>query len=87
METKSNLLPLTSPCGCLIGIDSRGYPSIAYCPLHRAAPDQNSALLLGIDIMERVAGELEKMGHEKLRSLLRSAIIEQKAVIAKAEVK
>lgn len=52
-----------------------------------AAPAMYTSGKLSLDVMERVARELEQLGNEQLRSLLRSAIIEQKAALAQAEGK
>ena len=52
-----------------------------------AAPAMYQSGTLTVDIMERVAKELERKGLEELRSLLRSAIIEQKQALAQAEGK
>jgi hypothetical protein len=52
-----------------------------------AAPAMYQSGTLTVDIMERVAKELERKGLEKLRSLLRSAIMEQKQALAQAEGK
>ena len=50
-----------------------------------AAPAMYEAGTLSLDVMERVAVALERMGNEGLRSIVRSAIIEQKAALAQAE--
>jgi len=50
-----------------------------------AAPAMYQAGCLSLDVMERVAMALERMGNEGLRSIVRSAVIEQKAALAQAE--
>ena len=57
----------------------------ANATLIAAAPAMYEAGKLSLDIMERVAVALERMGNEGLRSIVRSAIIEQKAALAQAE--
>ena len=50
-----------------------------------AAPAMYTTGKLFVDVMARVARELERLGNEPLRALLRSAIIEQEAALAQAE--
>ncbi len=50
-----------------------------------AAPAMYTTGKLSVDVMARVARELERLGNEPLRALLRSAIIEQEAALAQAE--
>jgi len=69
-----------------------GKPSIATyidneadARLFAAAPAMYQAGKLSLDVMERVATALGRMGNKGLRSIVRSAIIEQKAALAQAE--
>ena len=50
-----------------------------------AAPAMYAAGQLSLDVLMRVATELERTGNEELRSIVRSAIIEQKTALAQAE--
>ena len=52
-----------------------------------AAPAMYAAGQLSLDVLMRVATELERTGNEELRSIVRSAIIEQKTALAQAEGK
>ncbi len=65
----------------------RGQINTANAHLIAAAPAMYQSGTLTVDIMERVVKELERKGLEELRSLLRSAIIEQKQALAQAEGK
>ena len=57
----------------------------ANAALIAAAPAMYQAGKLSLDVMERVATALGRMGNEGLRSIVRSAIIEQKTALAQAE--
>ena len=58
---------------------------ILLCPLHTAAPAMYAAGQLSLGVLVQVAAELERTGNEELRSIVRSAIIEQKTALAQAE--
>jgi hypothetical protein len=59
--------------------------SLSDASLIAAAPAMYQAGQLSLDVMKRVATALERMGNVGLRSIVRSAIIEQEAALAQAE--
>ena len=60
-------------------------PMLNDTALIAAAPAMYEAGQLSLDVLMRVATELERTGNEELRSIVRSAIIEQKTALAQAE--
>lgn len=71
----------------LVSLDVAADERESVANLIAAAPVMYQAGKLSLDVMERVATALGRMGNEGLRSIVRSAIIEQKAALKQAEGK
>ncbi len=62
-----------------------GLHDAANARLIAVAPEQNSALMLAETALEQASTALERCGDEDTRGLVRSALIETRAAIAKAK--
>ena len=83
---------VTLCCGCVVGTDPRGYPAVAFCPTHAAAPELLEACKALLAVAEKAQtyvrhghGECqEDRANNAVNNALMGACLHAKAAIAKA---